>query len=64
MVSFNEIKGHSFLGVISRIPTLQVPSFERFDHLLEVHGKLPLPGGKTFWHDALKLYTIESFQNL
>lgn len=64
MVSFNKAKGHSFLGVISRIPILQLLSSGRFDHLLEVQGKLPLPGGKTFWHNALKLYSIESFQNL
>lgn len=60
MVSFNEVKGHSFLGVISRIPTLQVLSYGRFDHLLGVHGKISLPGGKTFWHVALKLYSIEN----
>lgn len=58
MVHFKEVQGHSFLGVISRRPTLQVLSCGMFDHLLEVHRKLSSPGGNLLWHNSLKLCNI------
>lgn len=65
MIPSNEVQGQCFfLGVVSKRPTVQVLSCRRFIHLQEGLEKLPLPGRNTLWHNTLKLYNTESYQNL